>query len=84
VELAWPPDLAAKEGNDTVDVTNGLADKLPAMIQTLLQGVSTDEPAALATAHPWQYDWQAAPRFDAQRDAALLAALRAALAGTPV
>lgn len=44
----------------------------------------SDEPAALATAHPWQYDWQAAPRFDAQRDAALLAALRAALAGTPV
>ncbi len=38
------------------------------------------EPAALATAHPWQYDWQAAPRFDAQRDAPLLAALRAALA----
>jgi len=44
----------------------------------------SDEPAVLATAHPWQYDWQAAPRFDAQRDAALLAALRAALAGTPV
>jgi len=43
-----------------------------------------DEPAVLATAHPWQYDWQAAPRFDAQRDSALLAALRAALAGTPV
>jgi diadenosine tetraphosphate (Ap4A) HIT family hydrolase len=38
------------------------------------------EPAALATANPWQYDWQAAPRFDAQRDAPLLAALRAALA----
>ena len=37
------------------------------------------EAAALATAHPWQYDWQAAPRFDARRDASLLAAIRAAL-----
>ena len=40
-----------------------------------------DEAVALATAHPWQYDWQAAPRFDAQRDASLLTALRAAWAG---
>ena len=40
----------------------------------------SDEPAALATAHPWAYDWNAAPRFDAQADAALLQALRARLA----
>jgi diadenosine tetraphosphate (Ap4A) HIT family hydrolase len=32
----------------------------------------TDETPALATAHPWAYDWQAAPRFDA----AALAPLR--------
>ena len=38
-----------------------------------------DEPASLATAHPWQYDWNAAPRFDVARDAALMAAVRAAL-----
>jgi diadenosine tetraphosphate (Ap4A) HIT family hydrolase len=38
-----------------------------------------DEPSQLATAHPWQYDWNAAPRFDAARDAALLAAVRGAL-----
>lgn len=31
----------------------------------------TDEPAALATAHPWAYDWKAAPRFDVAQHAAL-------------
>ena len=40
-----------------------------------------DEDPALATVHPWQYDWSVAPRFDAQRDAALLAAVRAGLGG---
>ena len=40
----------------------------------------TDEPAALATAHPWAYDWNAAPRFDAQADATLVQALRTRLA----
>lgn len=39
-----------------------------------------NEAPALATAHPWQYDWAAAPRFDAQADAPLLQALRQALA----
>ncbi len=38
-----------------------------------------DEPAGLRTAHPWSYDWAAAPRFDAAADAALIGALRAAL-----
>jgi diadenosine tetraphosphate (Ap4A) HIT family hydrolase len=38
-----------------------------------------DETAALATAHPWQYDWQAAPRFDATGEVALLRAVRDAL-----
>lgn len=38
-----------------------------------------DEPEVLRTAHPWCYDWSAAPRFDAGRDAALLAAVRARL-----
>ena len=40
----------------------------------------TTEVATLATAHPWAYDWSAAPRFDAQADATLLQALRAQLA----
>ncbi|MGC4028362.1 MAG: hypothetical protein QM696_05800 [Steroidobacteraceae bacterium] len=38
-----------------------------------------DEAAQLRTAHPWSYDWEAAPRFDAGRDAPLIQALRAAL-----
>jgi diadenosine tetraphosphate (Ap4A) HIT family hydrolase len=35
-----------------------------------------DEPEAMRTANPWGYDWNAARRFDADRDGALLAALR--------
>jgi diadenosine tetraphosphate (Ap4A) HIT family hydrolase len=38
-----------------------------------------DEPEALRTAHPWAYDWAAAPRFDPAGDAPLLLALRRAL-----
>ena len=39
-----------------------------------------DEPAALATAQPWAFDWAAAPRWSAERHGALLACLRAAIA----
>jgi diadenosine tetraphosphate (Ap4A) HIT family hydrolase len=38
-----------------------------------------DEPASLVTAHPWAYDWGAAPRFDAGRHGEMLQLLRAAL-----
>lgn len=38
-----------------------------------------NEPPELATAHPWSYDWALAPRFDAQRDAGLIAAVRSVL-----
>ena len=38
-----------------------------------------DEAPELRTAHPWAYDWSAAPRFDRERDAALIAELRRAL-----
>jgi diadenosine tetraphosphate (Ap4A) HIT family hydrolase len=38
-----------------------------------------NEDASLRTAHPWGYDWNAAPRFDSARDAQLLADLRGAL-----
>ena len=38
------------------------------------------EPESLRTAHPWAYDWSAAPRFDQVRDKVLLEALRARLA----
>ena len=39
-----------------------------------------DEPAALATAQPWAFDWNAAPRWSAERHGELLASLRAAVA----
>jgi diadenosine tetraphosphate (Ap4A) HIT family hydrolase len=39
-----------------------------------------DESASLRTAHPWAYDWAAAPVFDAAGLAGLRAALRARLA----
>jgi len=39
-----------------------------------------DEPAHLATAQPWAYDWSIAPRFDAGRDTRLAHAIRTELA----
>jgi diadenosine tetraphosphate (Ap4A) HIT family hydrolase len=39
-----------------------------------------DEPAGLATAQPWAWDWSAAPRFDAVVHAALLERLQARVA----
>jgi diadenosine tetraphosphate (Ap4A) HIT family hydrolase len=40
------------------------------------------EPEPLRKAHPWTYDWSAAPAFDIVRDGPLLAALRTKLAPT--
>jgi len=37
------------------------------------------EPPALRTAHPWAYDWSAAPRFDPAANATLREQLRAVL-----
>lgn len=39
-----------------------------------------EEIAPLDVAHPWAYDWNAAPLFDAQREARLMIAVRDALA----
>jgi len=39
------------------------------------------EPEELRTAHPWGYDWTRARAFDAERDGALLEALRRQLRG---
>lgn len=39
-----------------------------------------EEQPPLAVAHPWAYDWNAAPSFDPLRDGPLLAAVRSALA----
>jgi diadenosine tetraphosphate (Ap4A) HIT family hydrolase len=41
-----------------------------------------DEPDPMRTANPWDYDWSVARPFEAIRDGALLAALRAALQAT--
>jgi diadenosine tetraphosphate (Ap4A) HIT family hydrolase len=41
------------------------------------------EPEGLRTAHPWAYDWTRASAFDADRDGALLAALRRRLLPSP-
>jgi len=38
-----------------------------------------DEPEALRGAHPWSYDWSAAPRFDPAEHGRLLEEIRAAL-----
>jgi diadenosine tetraphosphate (Ap4A) HIT family hydrolase len=35
-----------------------------------------DEAESMRTAHPWMYDWAAAPQFDLQMDARLLNAIR--------
>ena len=39
-----------------------------------------DEPEAMRTQHPWAYDWNRAPAFDAAAAAPLRSSLRAALA----
>lgn len=38
------------------------------------------EPEAMQTAHPWMYDWKAAPAFDSAKAAPLIKALRVELA----
>jgi hypothetical protein len=38
------------------------------------------EPEAMQSQHPWAYDWNAAPVFDAMAAAPLVKALRAELA----
>lgn len=42
-----------------------------------------DEPVALATAQPWAWDWNAAPRFEPGRHGALQQALRRLLLARP-
>jgi diadenosine tetraphosphate (Ap4A) HIT family hydrolase len=39
-----------------------------------------DEPPRLVTGNPWGYDWTAAPRFDPERDLALIERIRQRLA----
>jgi diadenosine tetraphosphate (Ap4A) HIT family hydrolase len=39
----------------------------------------TDEAESMRTAHPWMYDWSAAPQFDKEAHGKLLSAIRALL-----
>jgi diadenosine tetraphosphate (Ap4A) HIT family hydrolase len=50
----------------------------PALHVHVVPRYGGEEPE-LRTAHPWSYDWNAAPRFDVVRDATLLVDLRSAL-----
>ena len=50
----------------------------PALHAHVIPRFDVEEPT-LATQHPWAYDWNAAPLFDSERDAALLATVRAKL-----
>ena len=53
----------------------------PALHAHVIPRFDAEEPS-LATQHPWAYDWTTAPLFDRERDAALLATVRAKLIRT--
>jgi diadenosine tetraphosphate (Ap4A) HIT family hydrolase len=79
---------AARLGDALLEVTGALrinyaifGNQEPALHVHVVPRFAHEDPA-LRTAHPWSYDWNAAPRFDPARDAALLASLRAALGDT--
>ncbi|MBC7983510.1 MAG: hypothetical protein H7Y02_06615 [Candidatus Obscuribacterales bacterium] len=47
----------------------------PALHAHVIPRYTTEEPT-MRTAHPWMYDWSAAPQFDVQLHGPLLAAIR--------
>lgn len=53
----------------------------PALHAHVIPRFEAEDPK-FATQHPWAYDWNAAPLFDRERDAALLTAVRAGLTST--
>lgn len=76
---------AALLGDALLEVTGALrinyaifGNQEPALHVHVIPRYAHEDPA-LRTAHPWSYDWNAAPRFDPGRDATLLASLRTAL-----
>ena len=76
---------AALLGDAVLEVTGALrinyavfGNLEPALHVHVVPRYANEDPA-LRTAHPWSYDWSAAPRFDSVRDAGLLADLRRAL-----
>jgi diadenosine tetraphosphate (Ap4A) HIT family hydrolase len=76
---------AALLGDALLEVTGALrinyaifGNQEPALHVHVVPRYANEDPS-LRTAHPWSYDWNAAPHFDAARDATLLTALRGAL-----
>lgn len=86
-QAAFLTDLA-RLGQAVLDVTGALRinyalfGNLEPALHAHVHPRQADEPEALRTAHPWAYDWSAAPRFDLARDGSLLEAVRARLAAT--
>ena len=75
---AWLAEHAYKARILPVVVIDDAADAVP-LARALHAHVVpryADEPEALRTAHPWAYDWAAAPRFDAAAHGALVEAIR--------
>ena len=70
---------AVLEETGAVRINYALFGNLEPALHAHVHPRHADEPEALRTAHPWAYDWSAAPRFDLARDGTLLAAVRARL-----
>ena len=89
VQVLTPPEAAKAATTD--DLVLGYLDVRPTLdgIEpgiAKLRGLGSrgvtvmNEPDALRTQHPWAYDWNTAPAFDASAQAQLIKALRTELA----
>jgi diadenosine tetraphosphate (Ap4A) HIT family hydrolase len=70
---------AVQEITDAVRINYALFGNVEPALHAHVLPRYEDEPADRIKAHPWAYDWQAAPRFDAEADRDLLLAIRARL-----
>ncbi len=70
---------AVQEITDAVRINYALFGNVEPALHAHVIPRFEDEPADRIKAHPWTYDWQAAPRFDAEADRDLLLAIRARL-----
>lgn len=84
VRLAFLADMAAL-GDAVLAATHALrinyaifGNEVPALHAHVIPRYA-HEPAELARAHPWSYDWSSAPRFDAGRHGELRDRIHAAL-----
>jgi diadenosine tetraphosphate (Ap4A) HIT family hydrolase len=70
---------ALLEGTGALRINYAIFGNLEPALHVHLVPRYSDELPELRTAHPWGYDWNAAPRFDAVRDGSLQRQLRAIL-----